>query len=127
MEAFVAKKIFIVDDADFVVEMLRVILQEAGHTVVGSALDGEKALEAIRALSNVSLPDIVTMDFHMPKMDGMTAISALRSLIPGVKVVLVSAHATLPLVMKAKEAKVDAFISKPFEPQTVLEAIDKLG
>ena len=122
-----AKKIFIVDDADFMVEMLRVILREAGHTVVGIALNGEKALDAIRALPLASLPDIVTVDFHMPKMDGMATVSALRSLVPGVKVVLVSAHATLPLVMKAKEAGVDAFISKPFEPQTVLEAISKLG
>jgi DNA-binding NarL/FixJ family response regulator len=123
----VAKKIFIVDDADFMVEMLRVILREAGHTVVGIALNGEKALDAIRALPSASFPDIVTVDFHMPKMDGMATVSALRSLVPSVKVVLVSAHATLPLVMKAKEAGVDAFISKPFEPQTVLEAISKLG
>ncbi|MDR2522705.1 MAG: response regulator [Synergistaceae bacterium] len=122
-----AKKIFIVDDADFMVEMLRVILREAGHTVVGIALNGEKALDAIRALPSASFPDIVTVDFHMPKMDGMATVSALRSLVPSVKVVLVSAHATLPLVMKAKEAGVDAFISKPFEPQTVLEAISKLG
>ena len=122
-----AKKIFIIDDADFMVDMLRVIMIGAGHEVVGVAFNGEQAMESIKALPSSALPDIVTLDFHMPKMDGMEAVSRIRALVPGVKVVLVSSDSTLPVVMRAKDAGVDAFIAKPFELQTILDVMAKLA
>jgi CheY-like chemotaxis protein len=123
----VPKKIFIVDDADFMVDMLRLIVREAGHVVVGTAFNGIQALDAIEKLPLGSIPEVVTVDFHMPKLDGMETVRRLRTLVPGVKVVLISAHATLPVVMRAKDVGVDSFIAKPFEPQAVLNAIDTLG
>ena len=119
------KKVFIIDDADFMVDMLRVIMQDAGYEVVGVALNGEQALESIRALPLSKWPDIVTLDYHMPKLDGVEAVKKIHALDPGVKIVLISSNATLSVVMKAKDAGVDAFIAKPFEPQTVLDAIAK--
>ena len=122
-----SKKIFIIDDADFMVDMLRVIMQDAGYDVIGAAFNGEQALESLEALPSSALPDIVTLDFHMPKMDGMEAVDRIRALVPGVKIVLISSNATIPVVMRAKDAGVDAFIAKPFEPQTVLDAIETLA
>jgi two-component system chemotaxis response regulator CheY len=123
----VSKKIFIIDDADFMVDMLRLIVREAGHVVVGTAVNGMQALDSIEKLPATSAPEVVTVDFHMPKLDGMETIRRIRALVPGVKVVLISANATLPVVMQAKDVGVDAFIAKPFEPETVLSAIDKLS
>jgi len=122
-----AKKIFIIDDADFMVDMLRVIMIGAGHEVVGVALNGEQAVELIKALPSSALPDVVTLDLHMPKMDGMEAVSRIRAIVPGVKLVLVSSDSTLPVVMRAKDAGIDAFIAKPFELQTILDVIAKLA
>lgn len=122
-----SKRIFIVDDADFMVDMLRMIFESAGHKVVGTAANGPEALESIGRLSAVSAPQVVTVDFHMPRMDGMETVRRIRTLVPGVKVLLVSAHATLPVVMKAKEAGVDAFIAKPFEPRTILDAVENFA
>ena len=122
-----SKKVFIIDDADFIVDMLRVIVSEAGYEVVGVAFNGEQALESMKALSPSALPDIVTLDVHMPKMDGVEAVDSIRALIHGVKIVLISSDATLPVVMRAKDARVDAFVAKPFEPQTVLDAIAELA
>jgi len=119
----VSKKIFIIDDADFMVNMLSMLMREAGHEVVGTALNGELAIESIKSLSASALPDIITLDFHMPKMDGMRTIKHMRVLVPGAKVILISSDSTLPVVMRAKNAGVDAFIVKPFEPQTVLSTI----
>lgn len=121
----VPKKIFIIDDADFMVNMLSVIMRDAGYEVVGEALNGELAIESIKSLPASGLPDIVTLDFHMPKMDGMGAVRHIRALVPGVKIIVISSDSTLPVVMKAKNAGVDAFIAKPFEPRTVLDAIAK--
>jgi len=121
----VSKKIFIIDDADFMVDMLRVILRDAGYEVVGTALNGEQAMKIMSVLPLSALPDIVTVDFHMPKMDGMETIAGIRALIPGVKVIMISSDATMPVVMRAQKAGIDAFIAKPFEPQAVLDAISK--
>ena len=120
-----SKKIFIIDDADFMVDMLRVIIRDAGYEVVGVAFNGEQAVKSMKSLPSSALPDIVTLDFHMPKMDGMEAVDCIRALVPGVKIVLISSNSTLPVVMRAKDAGVDAFIAKPFELQTVLDAIAK--
>jgi two-component system chemotaxis response regulator CheY len=122
----VSKKVFIIDDADFMVDMLRVVLRDAGYEVVGTAFNGEEAVESIKVLPSSALPDIVTLDVHMPKMDGMEAVGHIRALIPGVKIVLISSNATMTVVMKAKNIGVDAFVAKPFEPRTVLDAIAKL-
>ena len=119
-----SKKIFIIDDADFMVDMLRMIVEEAGHQVVGTAFDGAQALDSIKKLAPDLLPDVVTVDFHMPKMDGVETVKNIRALMPGLKIVLISAHATLPVAMKAKDAGADAFLIKPFEPQAVLDAIE---
>jgi len=121
----VSKKIFIIDDADFMVDMLRMIMCGAGYEVVGVAFDGKQAIEYMEALSSSDLPDIVTVDMHMPKMDGIETIRNIRTLAPAAKIILISSNATLPVVMKAKNAGVDAFIAKPFEPQAVLDAIAK--
>lgn len=122
-----SRRIFVIDDADFIIDMLRIILQDAGHRIVGTASSGPEALDVIGKLSAASVPEIVTVDFHMPRMDGMETIRRLRSLVPGIKILLVSAHATLPIVMRAKEIGVDAFIAKPFEPRTVLDVISKFA
>jgi YesN/AraC family two-component response regulator len=121
-----SKKIFIVDDTDFMVEMLGVMMRDAGHTVVGTALSGTRAVEIIGGLGKDLAPDVLAVDFHMPEMDGMETIRRIRSLVPGIKVVLISSHATFSVVMQARETGVDAFVVKPFEPQTLLEAIEKI-
>lgn len=124
--SFVPKKIFIVDDADFMVEMLRVLFSEAGHKIIGTALSGIEAVAKIEELGAASVPDVVTIDFHMPKMDGMETIRRLRAIVPTAKFLVVSAHATMPVAMRARETGVDAFIIKPFEPQAILDAVNKL-
>jgi two-component system chemotaxis response regulator CheY len=125
----VPKKIFIVDDADFMVDMLRLLMSDAGYEVVGSASDGLRALESLAQLEKTekaSLPDVVTLDVNMPKIDGLELIHKIRALIPDVKIVLITSHATLPVVLKARESGTDAFIAKPFNPQTVLDTIGGL-
>ncbi len=121
------KKIFIIDDADFVHDMLRLILTGAGHEIAGSASDGLQALESIKKLiSSGSEVDIIMVDFHMPKLDGVETIREIKKLLPKVKSLLITSNSTRSVVLRAKEAGVDSFIVKPFEPKTVLDAIMKL-
>jgi CheY-like chemotaxis protein len=60
-------------------------------------------------------------------MDGLETIHRIRALVPDVRIVLISSHATLPVVLRARENGVDAFVAKPFEPKTVLNAVSGLA
>lgn len=122
------QNVFVVDDADFMVDMLRLILEEGGHRVVGSAADGIRAVEQLRDVVSRSLAvDVVLVDLYMPKRDGFETVREIRAILPDVKVLLVTANATLPVVLKAKELGIDGFIVKPFEPETLLEALRKIS
>lgn len=122
------QNVFVVDDADFMVDMLRLILEEGGHRVVGSAVDGIRAVEQLRDVVSRSLAvDVVLVDLYMPKRDGFETVREIRAILPDVKVLLVTANATLPVVLKAKELGIDGFIVKPFEPETLLEALRKIS
>lgn len=58
--------VLIVEDSSVVRQLLRFILEEGGLTVIGEATNGEEALKFIQR----QRPDVITMDIHMPKMDG---------------------------------------------------------
>jgi len=122
------QSVFIIDDADFMVDMLRLILEEGGHRVVGSAADGICAVEQLReAVSQSHAVDVVLVDLYMPKRDGFETVREIRAILPDVKVLLVTANATLPVALKAKELSIDGFIVKPFEPETLLETLRKIS
>src|SRR5260221_445286 len=64
-------KILVVDDSAFVRLVLgRVISRTAGMELVGVAVDGHEALEAVRRLD----PDVVTLDVEMPGLDGLETL-----------------------------------------------------
>ena len=122
------QSVFIIDDADFMVDMLRLILEEGGHRVAGSAVDSIRAVEQLReAVSRSQAVDVVLVDLHMPKRDGFETVREIRAILPDVKVLLVTANATLPVALKAKELGIDGFIVKPFEPETLLETLRKIS
>jgi two-component system chemotaxis response regulator CheB len=85
-------RVVIVDDSLVAREMLSQILSsDAGIEVVGSAKDGREGVDMVAALK----PDLVTMDIHMPKMDGLAAVEHIMAYTPTpVLVVSSSVHGT---------------------------------
>jgi two-component system chemotaxis response regulator CheB len=72
-------RVVIADDSLVAREMLSQILSsDPGIEVVGQACDGREAVEKVASLR----PDLVTMDIHMPKMDGLEAVSHIMAYTP---------------------------------------------
>ncbi|WP_050750607.1 hybrid sensor histidine kinase/response regulator [Paramagnetospirillum magneticum] len=98
-------------------------LSRQGHTVL-MAENGAQALEVI-----ASHPvDIILMDRHMPVMDGLQAVRALRAMPPPaghLPVVALTAAATREEARECLDAGMNDFISKPFTPEQLTEAIDR--
>ena len=115
------KSVLIVDDAAFMRMMLKDILTKNDFEVVGEAENGKVAVAAYQKLQ----PDIVTMDITMPEMNGIDAVKAIKTLDASAKVVMVSAMGQQPMVIDAIQAGAVDFIVKPFQPDRVVEALNK--
>ena len=115
------KRGLIVDDATVMRMRLRDILQTR-FEVVGEAENGQRALELYAQLK----PDFVTMDITMAEMNGMDALKNLVARHPEAKVVMVSAMGQKAMVFEALSQGARDFIIKPFDPDRVLMAIDRL-
>jgi two-component system chemotaxis response regulator CheY len=104
-------RVMIVDDADFVVQMYKDVLQTKGHEVVGRAKNGTEALEQYGQLR----PDLVIMDVLMPEMDGLMALKKLLEVDPGASVLVVSGLEKPGLSQECLSAGARGFLVKPFE------------
>jgi two-component system chemotaxis response regulator CheY len=118
-----AKRILITDDALFMRVTLKNILTQNGFEVVGEAANGLESVELYKSLK----PDVVTMDITMPEMDGLAALKEIRAHDPSANVVMCTAMGQKNMVVDAIQAGAKDFIVKPFQPDRVLEAINKLA
>ena len=82
-------KVLLADDHPLFLDGLRNLLVSHGIDVVGAARDGIDAIEQVRALR----PDIVLMDIHMPRMNGLAALRLIKAEMPEVKVVMLTMSA----------------------------------
>ncbi len=112
-------RIVIADNESIIRMDLKELLEEAGHTVVGEAADGVKAIE----LTRKHRPDLVVMDIKMPEMDGITAAKVISNekLAP---VLLLTAFSQKEIVEKAKESGVLAYLVKPVKEANLFPAIE---
>jgi two-component system chemotaxis response regulator CheY len=115
-------RILVVDDAAFMRKMVMDILREGGHEIVGEAANGDEAVERYRELR----PDVTTLDITMPGKDGLTALQEIMAMDPSAKVVMCSALSQESKVLEAVRGGAKDFIAKPFGPQRVLSAIEKV-
>lgn len=116
-------RVLIADDASFMRQMIRDIIEPEGFEIVAEAGDG---IEAVAQYESVQ-PDIVTMDIVMPKRSGIDAVKGILELDPDACVVMCSALGQESLVMEALQAGAKDFIVKPFKPEAVLETMGKLA
>jgi two-component system, chemotaxis family, chemotaxis protein CheY len=116
------KRILVADDASFMRQMIRDIIEPEGYEVVGEASDGVEVVEKFRQLQ----PDLVMMDIVMPKRSGIDAVKAIMELDAGARVVMCSALGQEALVMEAIQAGAKDFIVKPFKPDAVVTTLSKV-
>ena len=117
-----ALRVMVVDDAQFMRNMLKDIFVRAGHDVVAEAENGEIALELYQELK----PDLVTMDIVMPRKSGIEALQDIMALNASACVVMVSALGQDSLVLEAVESGAKDFIVKPFKEEKVLEIVNRV-
>ena len=103
-------RILVVDDSPELLDVVCAVLQSQYEIdVIGQAGDGRTALE----LAPLLRPDLIIMDVHMPKMDGLLAASMISLRYPSVSVVLMSGDDSPELRSQAIRCGAKTFIFKP--------------
>ena len=118
-----ARMIMTVDDSTSMRQMVKATLISAGYGVVEAA-DGQEALDYARENS----VDLVISDVNMPRMDGITLVSELRSL-PSYRltpVLLLTTESSMDKKMEGKKAGATGWIVKPFNPAQLLATLARV-
>jgi NarL family two-component system response regulator LiaR len=115
-----AIRVLIVDDHTMVRKGLAAMLKSKPDLkLVGEAGNGQEALQ----LCEETRPDIILMDLVMPRMDGTTAIRAVREHWPDVKVIALTSFKESDLVQRALQAGAISYLLKNVSTDDLAEAI----
>lgn len=117
--------VLVVDDTPSIRFLIRTNLELAGFAVI-EATDGQDSLDVLAGLEQ--LPDVITMDMVMPRMDGVTAITRIRAerRYDDVRLVMVSTQSQQIDINRASEAGVDEYVIKPFDPEVLVESVRRV-
>lgn len=122
-----SKKILVVDDSRSVRLQVRIALAEAGYDVV-EAEDGQDGLEKVTQGSDSDVA-MVVCDVNMPRMNGIELLEALkeRGRLPALPVVMLTTEGQPDLIDRGKRAGAKGWIVKPFKPDLLIAAVQKLA
>jgi two-component system chemotaxis response regulator CheY len=115
-------KLLIVDDSLMMRKAVERALAEKKFTLVGSAPDGEAALSIFAQ----TLPDLVTLDISMPKMDGLACLSAMLELKPDAKILMVSSQADTATAEEVKKRGAAGIVTKPFSAALLTAKVNEI-
>ncbi|MFC9972832.1 response regulator [Spirillospora sp. NPDC127200] len=113
-------RVLVVDDQTVVREGLVLLLELLPELeVVGSAGDGERAVELVAELR----PEVVLMDLRMPRVDGVEATRRIRREHPGVEVVVLTTYADDESIFAALRAGARGYLTKDAGAEEIAQAV----
>lgn len=112
------RTILVIDDDQDLRESIVEILEANDFTAIGCET-AEIALQQIR----VKVPDLVVVDNMMPGMGGMALIPLLKNEYPSIRIIMITAFATVDNAVSAMKSGADDYLAKPFKRDELLVAI----
>ncbi len=113
-------KILLVDDDPGLLRLLSIRLRAEGFDV-------EAVESAHKALASVNRfgPDLVITDLRMDKMDGIGLLKELQTRSPGLRVIIITAHGTIPDAVTATQHGAFGFLTKPIDKDELLSLVER--
>ena len=119
------KTILVVDDSKPVRAELRRMLQGAGYEIV-EAENGQAGTVSVACRPRF---DLIILDVNMPLVNGIDMLKNIkrRNLAPGVPILMLTTEGLDTLIEEAKNAGASGWMWKPFKPENLLAAVNKLA
>lgn len=117
-----SKKVLIVDDSLYMQAIIKDALEEAGYEILGTASDGESAIDQAIELK----PELVTLDNILPDMLGLDVIKALKEEQPDLKILMVSAVGQQSVINTGISLGADGYLVKPFTSEQLIEKLKEI-
>ena len=114
-------KILIVDDDFEIRELLKEVLVNSGNIVV-TAMDGIEGYEAWKR----DIFDLAIIDVDMPRRNGIDLTRDIKNAMTGFPVILITAYAHLYNASEILLLGVEAFLKKPIDLESLLEAVERI-
>jgi two-component system chemotaxis response regulator CheY len=115
-------KLLIVDDSNIMRRAIEKYLENKQFVLAGAAADGEAALRMFSQF----LPDVVTLDITMPKMDGLTCLEKMLAIKPDARVLVISALKDPVTGLQALKKGARGFLPKPFTAAELQKEIEDI-
>jgi DNA-binding response OmpR family regulator len=117
------RRILVADDEVYILHILEFSLNLEGYEVISAASGAEALAKAAQ-----ERPDLVVLDVMMPEMDGHEACRRLKSdeRLRDIPVIFLSARDTVADQELGRRLGADAYITKPFSPQRLIDCIHTL-
>jgi len=112
------RRLLVVDDDPVMVRLLRAIFVREGYDVSG-AEDGEVGL----ARAAAEKPDLVILDFDLPKLDGMQVLERLKTAARDLPIVMLTGNDDVKLAVRAMQLGASDYVTKPFEPEEIVVVV----
>ena len=112
-------RLLLVDDDPGLLKLLGMRLVSEGYSV----LTAESGPEALRMLGRDKV-DLVVSDLRMDEMDGLQLFSEIQKVQPGMPVIILTAHGSIPDAVAATQQGVFSFLTKPVDKDALYKAID---
>ena len=113
-------RILVVDDDPGLLRLLTIRLRAENYDVEAV----ESAAAALAACVRFD-PDLVITDLRMDNMDGIGLLKELQSRWPGLRVIILTAHGTIPDAVHATQSGAFGFLTKPVDKQELLDHVQK--
>jgi two-component system response regulator GlrR len=113
-------RILVVDDDPGLLRLLSIRLSAEGYDIVAV----ESAAEALAALPRFR-PDLVITDLRMENMDGIELLKEIQRQRPGLCVLLLTAHGTIPDAVEATQSGAFGFLTKPIDKEQLLDYVQR--
>ncbi len=114
--------ILIVEDVESSIMYYRSAFKNTGARIL-LATDGEKAVEMAKANPDI---DVIVMDIHMPKMNGLEATTKIKEFNPNVQIIIQTAYVLHHTEEECLNAGCDVFLAKPVSLTNIMSIIDNI-
>ena len=117
-------KVMVIDDSSTIRMAEKKILLSEQFEVM---LESDGAMDALKKLREAEeKPDIIMIDFEMPQMNDIDLLKRIRALDVDSKIIVVTSYANKGVLMEFLKLKVDGYVVKPIQRQTVMEHLAKV-